>query len=88
MNARLRIAPPPRLADAVDQPGAAAGTPQRLAYREREIPGLLGISLTHWQRSVHAGLAPPADIHLGRINLWSYDLLVRWVADCGRINGK
>jgi hypothetical protein len=88
MRDRIQIAPQPRLADALE-PSETAAAPARLAYREREVARMLGISLRLWQRAVHAGRAPRADIRLsGRVKLWSRDLLLRWIADADSINGK
>jgi hypothetical protein len=67
---------------------ADAGAPERLAYREAECAAAFGISERLWQRAVHSGQAPQADIRLGRIKLWSRDLLLRWIASPGSINGK
>jgi hypothetical protein len=59
---------------------AAPPTP-RMAYREREIPPLLGISLRLWQRAIHLGEAPQADIRIGRVKLWSHERLAAWTAE-------
>jgi hypothetical protein len=71
--------------DALDSPETVP-TPERLAYREAEVAAMLGISERLWQRSVARGRAPKPDICLGRIKLWSRDLLVRWIADAGPID--
>jgi hypothetical protein len=88
MPDRIRLAPRPRLVDALEPPRADAGAPERLGFREHEIPPMFGVSLRLWQRAVLRGEAPQADIRLGRIKIWSRDLLVRWIASAGSINGK
>jgi hypothetical protein len=56
----------------------------RLAYREREVARLFGVSVTHWQRAVHRGEAPQADLGMGRIKLWSHDRITAWIQAGGR----
>jgi hypothetical protein len=81
----LRIAPPARLADALGRPqAAAAAPPERLAYRLGEVARLLGISKRRLQQALAAGEVPANDIRLGRIKLWSRDLLLRWIAGSSR----
>jgi hypothetical protein len=57
----------------------AAPPVPRLAYREREIPAALGISLRLWQRAIHLGEAPQADLRIGRVKLWSHERLAVWM---------
>jgi hypothetical protein len=64
---------------ALERAEARPGMP-RLSYREREASARVGVSLRCWQRAVHRGEAPQADIRIGRIKLWSHDRLVAWMA--------
>jgi hypothetical protein len=64
----------------------AAPPVPRLAYREREIPAALGISLRLWQRAIHLGEAPQADLRIGRVKLWSHERLAVWMAQ--RADGR
>jgi hypothetical protein len=72
-----------RLVDAMPPTDAAT---ERLAYRRKEAARLFGISVRAWDQLVSAGIAPKADLVLGRgrLRLWSRALLVRWIADGGR----
>jgi hypothetical protein len=88
MPDRIRLTPRPRLVDALEPTEAALGTPERLGYRESECAAAFGVSERLWQRAVLRGEAPQADIRLGRIKIWSRDLLLRWIASTGSINGK
>jgi hypothetical protein len=83
------IAPaPPEKPSIESTTRADAGAPERLAYRESECAAAFGVSERLWQRAVHAGQAPQADLRLDRIKLWSRDLLMRWIASAGSVNGK
>jgi predicted DNA-binding transcriptional regulator AlpA len=55
-------------------------TSPRLTYRQSEIVQLLGISLPTWHRMRRTGIAPPPDITLGNLHLWSRDTLETWIA--------
>jgi hypothetical protein len=70
-----------RLAAALDRQTQPA---PKLAYREREVARLFGVSVTHWQRAVHRGEAPQADLRMGQIKLCSHDRITAWIQAGGR----
>jgi hypothetical protein len=80
--ASLRVLPSilARLADALE---ARPDVP-RLAYRLKELARACGVSRRVLERERAAGRLPPADLHIGRIPLYTQETIRRWIEDGGR----